>query len=84
MPRNECRSYLGSNARLLHDTSICTATIDGLGICTGDTGGPLTNDHGYVIGVATNSLRCGQVHPDLFTRVYPYTPFIRHITGIQY
>lgn len=83
MGRFECRRRMGQSAIYVHDNTICAASHDGFGACTGDTGGPLTNDEGVVVGVTSWSITCGTNHPDVYARVFPHLGFILGTTGIR-
>lgn len=67
---------------MVHEHSICTLTEDGVGICRGDTGGPLTNDQGITVGIASWGVGCAGRAPDVYTSVFSVMDFIRHFTGI--
>ncbi|XP_049829584.1 prostatic glandular kallikrein-6-like [Schistocerca gregaria] len=62
----------------VNDNNVCTGPVDGsISACTGDSGGPLTQD-GTLIGIASWGIwPCGTVGaPSVFTRVAAYTHFI--------
>ncbi|KAI5636488.1 trypsin domain-containing protein [Phthorimaea operculella] len=76
----DCAAYYTAN--FVRDTNICTSGNGGVGICTGDSGGPLTirdQDRDILIGVtsfmSTNGCEFGQ--PSVFTRVTSFIPWIQ-------
>ncbi|XP_011502211.1 PREDICTED: chymotrypsin-2-like isoform X2 [Ceratosolen solmsi marchali] len=72
-----CRKKLPFN---IHEDQLCAFEKIGVGVCVGDSGGPLILN-GEVIGVISIGLPCGQGIPDVFTKVYSYLDFIRSIIG---
>jgi secreted trypsin-like serine protease len=64
-----CRSRLSTlqAARIL-DSTICTSSPTGTGLCMGDSGGPLSQG-GSVIGAVSWGIPCGNVQPDMFARI---------------
>ncbi|XP_058456914.1 chymotrypsin-1-like [Malaya genurostris] len=64
---------------------ICTFTMEGEGICSGDSGSPLVSE-GNAIGIASFGVgyspqkRCAVGMPDGFTRVSYYYDWIKHTT----
>ncbi|XP_075977061.1 brachyurin-like [Anticarsia gemmatalis] len=78
---NECRNVYGNT---IQGTHLCTNGAGGVGVCHGDTGGPLTttvNSRRILIGissfVSTRGCQAGQ--PSGFTRVSSYTNWIHSI-----
>lgn len=61
----------------VHNGSLCITQLgEGRGICSGDSGGPLSVD-GELVGVASwVSNYCGSADPDVYTRVSPYQKWI--------
>lgn len=61
---------------------LCTLSPIGLGICFGDSGGPLIHNN-RIHGVVSMSKPCALGSPDVFTNVYYFLGWIETITGIQ-
>ncbi|KAH0592050.1 hypothetical protein MHUMG1_10183 [Metarhizium humberi] len=57
----------------VRDTIVC-AGGDGKGSCDGDSGGPLIDQSGQLIGIVSVARKCGL--PLVYTRVGSYIPFI--------
>ncbi|CAD6994332.1 unnamed protein product [Ceratitis capitata] len=79
----KCRSAYGnsSDVDLGH---ICTSSPVGEGTCHGDTGGPLLNAKGLLVGIGNWGVPCGRGFPDVFAKVSFYADWIRTtINGCQ-
>ncbi|XP_049875448.1 collagenase-like [Pectinophora gossypiella] len=74
----QCQSLLGL---WVQPSMLCTSGAGGVGICAGDTGGPLVlnrNGQNILVGIAsfTSDLGCQVGLPSVFTRVTSYISFI--------
>lgn len=75
----QCKSVYGE---AILDSTICTNGYGGVGICRGDSGGPLTITHNgeqVLIGVSSFVARygCELGFPSAFARVTSFVPWIR-------
>lgn len=61
---------------IVYDSSLCTFTQVGEGICNGDSGGPLVYN-GILIGIVSWAVPCAIGYPDVFTRVSYYINWIQ-------
>ncbi|XP_072743937.1 transmembrane protease serine 9-like [Anoplolepis gracilipes] len=57
------------------DSHICTLTEAGEGACHGDSGGPLVAN-GRQVGIVSFGQPCAIGHPDVYTRVSSFIPWI--------
>lgn len=78
LPVEECRSALGDteDVDLGH---VCVRLEKGKGMCHGDTGGPLIDEQGKLVGIANWGVPCGLGRPDVYARVAFYYDWIRTI-----
>ncbi|XP_030376015.1 chymotrypsin-2 [Scaptodrosophila lebanonensis] len=76
LPYEECRSALGNtdDVDLGH---VCVQLQVGKGTCNGDTGGPLLNSKGELVGVSNWGVPCGLGAPDVYARAAFYNDWIR-------
>lgn len=59
------------------DTMICAGSFRE-DACRGDSGNPLVNEDGVVVGIVSWGFRCGgAVHPGVYTRVSTFDDYIR-------
>ncbi|XP_051863334.1 chymotrypsin-2 [Drosophila albomicans] len=74
----KCRSELGDteDVDLGH---VCVQMAAGKGTCHGDTGGPLINEQGELVGIGNWGVPCGLGYPDVYARVAFYSDWIRTI-----
>lgn len=75
-----CRGYYGN---VVLDSNICTSGVGGVGICRGDSGGPLTINHQgkeWLIGVSSFVARdgCELGFPSVFASVPSFRAWIQH------
>ncbi|XP_037948519.1 chymotrypsin-2-like [Teleopsis dalmanni] len=56
---------------------VCTKSPVGEGACHGDTGGPLINSKGQLVGINNFGIPCGRGFPDVFASVAFYNDWIR-------
>lgn len=80
MNREKCIEEMGSNAEMVHPNTLCTKNPVGIGLCIGDSGGPLITQKAprEVIGIASwTQGRCGSGSPDVYARVFSHLKFIR-------
>ncbi|XP_055706595.1 chymotrypsin-1-like [Phlebotomus papatasi] len=73
----DCRARKPLPVRLLvHDNTICTFTMEGQGLCFGDSGGPLIVGN-TVVGIPSwVSPGCAQGRPDVYARVSSHREWI--------
>lgn len=78
LPVEKCRSALGDteDVDLGH---VCVQLERGKGMCHGDTGGPLIDEKGQLVGIANFGVPCGLGRPDVYARVAFYNDWIRTI-----
>lgn len=75
----ECADAFGPSP--LHETNVCTGPLSGgVSACSGDSGGPITQD-GAVIGIASwTVIPCGQANaPTVYTAVSSFIDWIKNI-----
>lgn len=70
---SECQKYFEHK---LWDSQICTISPKGKGVCNGDSGGPLINDEGKVVGVVSYLVPCAQGYPDVYTSIAYFRDWI--------
>lgn len=76
IPINECDEVLGESP--LHETNVCTGPLEGgISACSGDSGGPLTQD-GELVGIVSwGFIPCGSANaPSVYTRVSAFNGWI--------
>ncbi|KAF5287281.1 hypothetical protein FQR65_LT02154 [Abscondita terminalis] len=71
----------GSVNHIYDDKHICVFKQNGMGLCAGDSGGPLTYD-GQLVGIVSWGRNCASGYPDVFTRVFGYLEWINIILKI--
>lgn len=72
----DCRSrHTAANAGRVFDSTVCTLSPSGQGLCMGDSGGPLTQG-GLVHGIVSWGIPCGLGMPDVFARVSSFAGWI--------
>ncbi|XP_065084031.1 chymotrypsin-2-like [Ochlerotatus camptorhynchus] len=72
----DCRKRFDrARAASVFDNTICTLNPSGQGTCMGDSGGPLTHG-GYLQGVVSWGIPCGQGYPDVYARIYSHRTWI--------
>ncbi|XP_019548753.3 chymotrypsin-2-like [Aedes albopictus] len=77
----ECRSrHNVVNAARVHDTTICSSSPTGIGMCMGDSGGPLSHG-GRQQGIVSWGIACAQGFPDVFARVSSHRAWILQNTA---
>ncbi|XP_058798205.1 plasma kallikrein-like [Phymastichus coffea] len=72
---SQCQSQLPYP---LSNTQVCAVARPGLGVCSGDSGGPLAAN-GQLVGVASYVVECGKGHPEVYTNVYSFVDFIQRL-----
>ncbi|XP_053603833.1 uncharacterized protein LOC128671410 [Plodia interpunctella] len=73
----QCGALYGTTGS--RDESICTSGTGGVGICVGDSGGPLTvesNNRRILIGLSSFGAGCGSVFPSGYVRITQYLSWI--------
>ncbi|XP_011505257.1 PREDICTED: plasma kallikrein-like [Ceratosolen solmsi marchali] len=58
---------------------VCAFNGNGVGTCIGDSGGPLINTKGVLVGIASFCYLCAKGLPDVYTRIFYYLEFINRI-----
>ncbi|XP_016836762.1 chymotrypsin-1 [Nasonia vitripennis] len=78
IPSSQCEQFL--YPQTLYSTQVCAiqAQKKGVGVCSGDSGGPLAADN-EVIGIASWVVPCGKGFPDVYTKVYAFKDWIKNI-----
>ncbi|KAJ8682166.1 hypothetical protein QAD02_017958 [Eretmocerus hayati] len=79
-----CKTEYESSHFLFTDSQICAFDLKHHGMCKGDSGGPLTNSNGKVIGVSsyTGDGCADSDTPSVFTKISGYIKWISsHICG---
>ncbi|XP_065084078.1 chymotrypsin-2-like [Ochlerotatus camptorhynchus] len=77
----ECRSrHSVLNAARVHDSTICTSSPVGIGMCMGDSGGPLSHE-GRQQGIVSWGIACALGFPDVFARVSSHRSWILENTA---
>lgn len=71
-----CKIVDKNNQFPVLDSHICALWKDGVGGCSGDSGGALVSN-GREIGILSWGSRCGNAHPDVFTRVSTFATWIK-------
>ncbi|XP_058829147.1 chymotrypsin-2-like [Topomyia yanbarensis] len=72
----DCRSrHSAANAARVHDSTVCTLSPSGQGMCMGDSGGPLVHG-GLQQGIVSWGIPCGLGSPDVFARVSSHRTWI--------
>ena len=70
----ECKkSVFGDRITPVH---FCTYKAVGVGVCNGDSGGPLTID-GKLVGVTSFGIPCGTGAPDVYARVEMFMGWLK-------
>ncbi|XP_053687825.1 chymotrypsin-2-like [Sabethes cyaneus] len=72
---DDCRARHWANAARILDSTICTLSPYGQGMCMGDSGGPLIHG-GLLHGIVAWGIPCGLGSPDVHTRVSSYWSWI--------
>lgn len=78
IPLDECERVLGQSP--LHPTNVCTGPLEGgISACSGDSGGPLTQNDELVGIVSWGFIPCGSVNaPSVYTRVSAFIGWIEN------
>ncbi|XP_067206828.1 transmembrane protease serine 9-like [Linepithema humile] len=81
LSQSKCHNYYNY---IVVNTTICTLTMRGEGMCNGDSGGPLVAD-GVLIGLVSFGTKpCGSGFPDVFTKVFYYKTWINNYTNYNF
>ncbi|XP_053684103.1 chymotrypsin-2-like [Sabethes cyaneus] len=76
-----CRgAHNAVNAARVHDNTICTQSPVGVGMCMGDSGGPLSHA-GFQQGIVSWGIACAQGFPDVFARVSSHRAWVLENTA---
>lgn len=60
---------------------VCTRAPLGYGVCNGDSGGPLIDDKGILLGLVSFGVPCARSFPDAYCRVSCFTKWIREVVN---
>ncbi|XP_041784453.1 chymotrypsin-2-like [Anopheles merus] len=72
----DCRNrHTTANAGRVFDSTVCTLSPSGQGMCMGDSGGPLVQG-GALHGIVSWGIPCGLGMPDVFARVSSFVGWI--------
>lgn len=76
----DCKNKLTPNTanRPIYESQVCTFTSSGQGACHGDSGGPLVSTSNVLVGLVSWGVPCGQGYPDVYTRVYSFSKWIKN------
>lgn len=76
-----CRGRLSATQSLrIFESTICSSSDIGQGMCMGDSGGPLTQN-GQVIGAVSWGVPCARGSPDMFARISSFRDWInQHVS----
>lgn len=61
----------------IYDDNVCTLSANQRGTCHTDSGSPVVNTNGELIGLALWGKSCALGYPDVHVAVYPYIPWIQ-------
>lgn len=75
---DECRRRSLAQAPITDNVTLCAYSGPGVGICKGDSGGPLIYED-KIIGISSWGLPCARGVPDGFTRVSEFADWIDEI-----
>lgn len=73
---NECRYKLAQVDLWVADGVICTYSAPNSGSCNGDSGGPLIDEKGSLVGIVSWGIPCAQGFPDMYTHVGSFLNWI--------
>ncbi|XP_053952805.1 chymotrypsin-2-like [Anastrepha ludens] len=76
MPYEKCRTAYGGSDDV-DMGHLCTSSPVGEGACHGDTGGPLVDGNGTLVGVGNWGIPCGRGFPDVFAKIQYHADWIR-------
>ncbi|XP_017493097.1 PREDICTED: chymotrypsin-2-like [Rhagoletis zephyria] len=76
LPYEKCRAAYG-NSDDVDMGHLCTNSSVGEGACHGDTGGPLVDSQGRLVGIGNWGVPCGRGFPDVFARISYHADWIR-------
>lgn len=76
LPYAKCRSAYG-NSEDVDMGHLCITPPVGEGACHGDTGGPLVNEKGLLVGIGNWGVPCGHGFPDVFAKMSFHADWIR-------
>ncbi|KAL0109935.1 hypothetical protein PUN28_013525 [Cardiocondyla obscurior] len=74
LPQNDCQNQ--HRTMPLTGSHLCAINRYGIGVCSGDSGGPLISN-GVQIGLTSWGLPCAQGKPDVYTDVAYHLDFIK-------
>ncbi|KAF5287280.1 hypothetical protein FQR65_LT02153 [Abscondita terminalis] len=71
----------GSVNYIYDNVHLCVYKQNGSGLCSGDSGGPLTYDN-QLVGIVSWGRNCAVGYPDIFTRVFGYLEWINMVLKV--
>ncbi|KAM7359488.1 chymotrypsin-1-like [Cochliomyia hominivorax] len=74
---DHCKRMYNQYADDIDDGHLCVLPKSGSGACHGDTGGPLVNSKGQLVGVGNWGVPCAHGFPDVFAKLSFYNDWIR-------
>lgn len=72
-----CKTIYGNSGDDIDGGHLCGQPKSGSGACHGDTGGPLVNSKGQLVGIGNFGVPCAYGFPDVFARISFYDDWIR-------
>lgn len=75
------RRHNSSLQHLINNETLCAFARRFVGICNGDSGGPLAAN-GQLIGIVSWKDICARGAPDGFTRISVFLDWIREVSGV--
>lgn len=83
MSNEECRKRSMPKAPIKDLITLCAYSgSKGVGICIGDSGGPLFSNN-KLIGISSWGVACAKGYPDGFTRISTFVPWIDQVMQKQ-
>lgn len=75
--REDCAKSVGSLGPFILDGNLCTRNPTKKGVCTADSGGPLTTSDNYLKGILSWNSNCMAGKPDVYTDVVTHAKWIK-------
>lgn len=77
--RDNCAARLQHQVQYLHSATICTVEMAPQRACVGDSGSPLYNMQGQIVGIQAWRNDCNGRYPAVFTDIYRQLGFINDV-----